>query len=226
MGDTSQADLIRQDIERRLAEEFDFSKASNKQIAVKEFVENNPELNTTPGKLQKAYYPILKEYAGRKGIKVASRKKQLLKPNPQMIGGDMEATINPVPQIENSQPQIAMNQPSIPGEPQQMMVQHDIEGVKASINAFYLVVKSFFAPQAELLSEEEKKSLGSIWLPIFNKYLQNEKSIILVAVASSIGIVAPKLMKGRPKKKEQKKESTQEEKQLDPTLEKKDGFDV
>jgi len=33
-------------------------------------------------------------------------------------------------------------------------------------------------------------------------------------------------MKGRPKKKEQKKESTQEEKQLDPTLEKKDGFDI
>ena len=214
MGEISQADLIRQDIETKLAAGYDFSKSSLKQSAVKEFIESHPELETTVAKLQKAYYPILKEYAKKQGVNIASNKKRLLKPNESMLHGDMDTTISPVPQIV--QPQIQqpmMNQESV--QPvHTMTIEHDIAGVSASINAFYLVVKTVFAPQAELLTEEEKKSLGSIWLPIFNKYLQNEKSVILVAVASSIGIVAPKLVKGRKLKKEKDAEKNE-----DPNLE-------
>ena len=225
MGETSQADLIRVDIEQKIAEDYDFSKTSFKQKAVNDFVENHPKLNTNVSKCKKAYYNILKEFEKSGGLKVASNKKRLLKPNPQMISGDMDATINPVPQ-QVQQPQLVQT-PQVAGMPPTqeapMMVQHDIEGVSASINAFYIVVRMAFAPEADLLSESEKKSLGAIWLPIFNKYLQDEKSIIAVAVASSLGIIVPKLAKGRAlmKSKEPKKEETKEEKEekiLDPTI--------
>lgn len=229
MSDISQADLIREDIEKKLKDNYDYSKSSFKQKAVNEFVSSNPELNTTFEKAKKSYYKILKEFEKSEGIQVASNKKKVLKVKSQMIHGDMDSTISPVPQqVAQSQliNQNAMN-PNETSTP--MLVNHDIEGVSASINAFYLVIKTIFAPEAELLSDEEKKSLGSIWLPIFNKYLQNEKSIILVAVASSVGIISPKLMKGRKLKKAKepkKQEPTPKEKQLDPTLEKMDGFDA
>lgn len=46
MAETSQNDLIREDIENRIAEGYDFSKQSYKKKAIEEFVENHPELNT------------------------------------------------------------------------------------------------------------------------------------------------------------------------------------
>jgi hypothetical protein len=172
-SEISQADLIRVDVEKRLAESFDFSKASNKLIAVRELIESN-QMDTTPAKLQKAYYPILKEYAKEQGVEVASKKKKVLQVNSSMVGGDMGASINPVPkQVPQSpnQPQLTSNSMGMdPNFPSSMIaVQHTPEEVSAMCNGFCLVIRSAFAPEAELLSDDEKKALGNIWLGLANK---------------------------------------------------------
>jgi len=216
MGEISQADLIREDIETKISENYDFSKTSFKQQAVNAFIKKNPELNTDFDKAKKSYYKILKEFEKQKGLQVASNKKRLLKPNPEMLNNDMETTINPVPQISN-QPQLL--QPQIV-EQQQINPKnkgnHDEKAVSAALTAFYLVLRTGFAPEAELLSDDEKTSLGKLGKPIFDRFFGENEELIVCFLGIG-GVFVPKLAKGR----KIKKEKTSKEKQK----EKFDGFD-
>ena len=56
-------------------------------------------------------------------------------------------------------------------------------------------------PDLENLSEEEKDSLGKIWLPFFNKYLSDKYSEILIPVFATAGIFLPKITQARKIKK-------------------------
>lgn len=73
-------------------------------------------------------------------------------------------------------------------------------------------MRSGFAPESDLLSDEEKTSLGRMWTPIFQRYFTEDYQVIGVAVIGTAGILIPKLAKGRKIKKE-KESKEKEEKQ-------------
>jgi hypothetical protein len=76
----------------------------------------------------------------------------------------------------------------------------DQESVSATLNALFLMFR-FSYPDLELLTKEEKESLGKVWLPAFNKYLTENWALIGVPIFATAGIFLPKLIEARKKKK-------------------------
>lgn len=155
MPELSKNDLIREDIERRLDEEYDFSKQRYKKKAVEEFVENNPELNTNYSKISKVYNSILKEYSKKTGIQIVKNKKQLLKLSSITTNNDMDAIINSVPQqMENMQlqpmtnPNNISNGPLSQQNPSEITFTYDNESVSTTIQELFMTLKTIIPPDA------------------------------------------------------------------------------
>ena len=215
--EASQADLIRQHITDQLARGVDYKNKSTRRTDVQEFIKNHPELKGSEKNISDHFGKILKSIA--KDNKIPTEqigiKPRIPKVNQAMISqmSDMDATLEPRPQAalvgapQVAQPQIAGHQ-----EGQKMPVQYDEKGVSATIDAFYLILRSGFAPESDLLGDEEKTSLGRMWTPIFQRYFTEDYQVIGVAVIGTAGILIPKLAKGRKiKKDKQVKERKEEE---------------
>ena len=217
--ESSQADLIRDHITKQIANGVDYKNRSAKRADVQEFIKNHPELKGSEKNISDHFGKILKSIAKENKIPTeqVGIKPRTPKVNQSMISqmSDMDATIEPRPQaVLVGAPQVA--QPQISGQPvqegQKMPVQYDEKGVSATIDAFYLILRSGFAPESDLLSDEEKTSLGRMWTPIFQRYFTEDYQVIGVAVIGTAGILIPKLAKGRKIKKE-KESKEKEEKQ-------------
>lgn len=83
------------------------------------------------------------------------------------------------------------------------------KNVGATIKAIFGGMR-FFYPALEVLSDEEKEDLADLWLPFFERYLQNDYAIILIPLFASAAILSPKIKKAKAEKEKNKKSSKKE----------------
>jgi len=163
----------------------------------------------TRSTIQKAFKQVVKENKKLNPIDYGIGKKI-----PRFIT-DLDAKISPEPQAGAAEPkEKPAEQPSQYPTPQ--YINFDERGVAASFNAIFLMFRLAY-PDLELLTEEEKNSLGKIWLPAFNRYLTEKWAIIGVPFIATVGIFLPKIIKARRLKKTEEKEEkeTKEKEQKD-----------
>jgi len=154
----------------------------------------------------------------QKALKIVVKERKL---NPQDYGigkkilrfnTDLHAQITPEPQpgAADSTPkaQTTTVTTEVPVTAPLPIQNFDEKGVAASFNAIFLMFRLAY-PDLELLSEEEKDSLGKMWLPAFNRYLTEKWAIIGVPFVATVGIFLPKIIKARRLKKAEEKEERQ-----------------
>jgi len=128
---------------------------------------------------------------------------------------DMNATIKPEPQgpiLENNPVEI-VNEEIIQQNPQSIQPQikneHiDVAAVEAAFEGLWTLLKLLWP--LESLTKEEKESLGSMWLPVFRKYLTENWTYIGLPVIVTIGIFTKHIKEARDKKKKREEKENQE----------------
>ena len=225
----SQADLLREWIEKRISEDYDYSKTSYKKNDRITFCKAYPELNTSEAKIRKHYDKILKEVGPQKGKTPAEMGIKKPKVNPAMLNSssDMNGIIEPRPQAEILQPN-SPNQTQIPDQPGmnppgQPYVNPNmtIDSVGALCQGGMAGIKAIL-PDLELLDDEEKKSIGAILLPPLSRIQDERIQLYLLPILGVLGIIGPKIAKAI-KSKKQKNLQKKKESQTEPVEKPKDA---
>lgn len=218
----SQAEILREHINFKFDNNFNYSTKENRSFDVKEIMQKYKKLvNTDYKKLQTHHFKILQDVMKKR--KIDPRTMGLAKKIPKFVPpSSFEPTITPKPQEVTAPPPsrapLGYQQVPTAGYPPQVAPQKEpfIKftpiGVAATFNAGYLGLKAFF-PYAKDMSEAQQQSLGEMWTPIFNKYLP-EKWEIVLAVVATIGIFGGLVAEGR---REQKKKEPKEKIEPPPT---------
>ncbi len=220
-GKKSLADLLRNHIREQLAQNYDYSLASNRKADIEIFISRN-QMNLDKKQTAKSIRPshdkILDEQLKNKGIDPKSLGRVSKKPR---FNSDLNPKITPEPQagVVDSSPKPKAGQEPIPqgGVVPVVPETFDVKAVSASINSLYLMLRTIY-PDLELLTDEEKESLGSLWKSAFNKYLTDNFAEIVIPLMATFGIFAPKILEARKKKKERSgiiKETTTETQKSD-----------
>jgi hypothetical protein len=172
----------------------------------------NLDKKQTAKSIRPSHDKILDEQLKNKGIDPKSLGRVSKKPR---FNSDLNPKITPEPQagVVDSSPKPKAGDPIpqggiVPVVPETF----DVKAVSASINSLYLMLRTIY-PDLELLSDEEKDSLGSLWKSAFNKYLTDNFAEIVIPLMATFGIFAPKILEARKKKKERSgiiKETTTE----------------
>jgi len=203
-GKKSLADLLRNHIREQLAQNYDYSLKSNRKADIEIFIQRN-QMNLDKKQTGKSIRPshdkILDEQLKNKGIDPASLGRTPKKPR---FNSDLKPNITPEPQagVVDSSPKTKGTPPvGQAGVVQVVPETFDVKAVSASINSLYLMLRTVY-PDLELLSEEEKDSLGALWKSAFNKYLTDNFAEIIIPLMATFGIFAPKILEARKKKKE------------------------
>ncbi len=221
---SSLADLLRNHINSKLQKNFDYSLASNRKQDILDFIEankatlNKEQLNVKT--IRPSHNTALDECLKNKGIDPQSIGRKTKKPK---FMGDMKPTITPEPQAgavdQTPQQKPTGAQVGQVGvgevQPTQAII-FDEKAVSATLNAFFLMFKMGY-PDLELLTNDEKESLGKVWLPAFNKYMTENWAMIGIPFLATMGIFIPKIVEARKKKKirESKEEGLEKQKEID-----------
>lgn len=208
MSQISQADQLRIFTDEKIKSNYDFTVKSKRVAAINEFIEKfNKDLpkekHITFQNVRPHFNQILDQQLENKGIdpKILGRKSKKPKFNT-----DMNAKINPQPQAGNldeskgdkSKPITATTQAGAPVIPA-----YTPEAVGATFAALVLAIKSAF-PAMKLLTPDQEKSLGTMWMPAFNIYMKDEKMMIIgVPLIATIGMILPNIIEARKVKKSQ-----------------------
>jgi len=222
----SLADLLRNHINANLAKNFDYSLATNRKQDILNFIESHKlVLDKHQQKIdtiRPSHNTALEKCLKNKGIDPASIGRSKRTPK---FSGDLNATITPAPQagavdttVKTGTPVQGVDQTGqVIVQPQVMIF--DEKSVSATLSAIFLMFR-FAYPDLELLTDEEKDSLGKVWLPAFNKYLTENWAIIGVPLFATAGIFLPKLIKARKAKqmREGKGETKAKQQEIDSKL--------
>jgi len=203
----SLANLLRDHINEQLGKNFDYSLATNRKQDILNFIESHKlvldkhqlKIDT----IRPSHNTALEKCLKNKGIDPASIGRSKRTPK---FSGDLNATITPAPQAgavdttvkTGAQVQGVDQAGQVIVQPQVMIF--DEKSVSATLSAIFLMFR-FAYPDLELLTDEEKDSLGKVWLPAFNKYLTDNWAIIGVPLFATAGIFLPKIIKARKAKK-------------------------
>jgi len=200
----SLADLLRNHINDQLGKNYDYSLASNRKQDILNFIELNKDKlekkQVNVNVIRPSHNSALEACLKNKGIDPASIGRSKRTPK---YSGDLKATITPEPQAGSVD--TTKKTPPVQVSPTgEIIVQaqtpiFDEESVSATLSAIFLMFR-FAYPDLELLTKEEKDSLGKVWLPAFNKYLTDNWAIIGVPLFATAGIFLPKLIEARKKK--------------------------
>ena len=204
-GKKTLADLLRNHIRDQLNQNYDYSLKSNRKADIEIFIERNKkDLNKsqTTQTIRPSHGVILDECLKNKGIDPSSLGRTSKKPK---FNSDLKPTITPEPQagVADSSPKSKGGTPVQVGQAGVVQVvpeTFDVKAVSASINSLYLMLRTVY-PDLELLSDEEKESLGALWKTAFNKYLTDNFAEIIIPLMATFGIFAPKILEARKKKK-------------------------
>ncbi len=217
------ADLLRNHINDQLQKNFDYSLATNRKQDMLNFIELNKsklEKNQTIDAIRPSHTRALDACLKNKGIDPQSLGRISKKPK---FMGDMKPTITPEPQagavdqtVKQKPTGAQVGQVGV-GEiqPAQPII-FDEKAVSATLNAFFLMFRLGY-PDLELLTNDEKESLGKVWLPAFNKYMTENWAIIGIPLLATLGIFIPKIVEARKKKKirDSKEEGLEKQKEID-----------
>jgi len=135
---------------------------------------------------------------------------------------DMKTTIKPKPQsfaFEKSPVEAVNEGIQQQQEPQQVQVQSQIkndsiepEAVASVFEGFWILLKLKWP--LEDLTNEERESLGRIWLPIFQRYFTEHWAYIGLPFIATIGIFGKHIIAARRIKKENQLKAIEEEKEV------------
>jgi len=205
-GKKTLADLLRNHIREQLNQNYDYSLKSNRKADIEIFIERNKkDLNKsqTSIAIRPSHGVILDECLKNKGIDPSSLGRTSKKPK---FNSDLKPNITPEPQagLADTSPKTKGGAPVVPvgqaGVVPVVPETFDVQAVSASINSLYLMLRTVY-PDLELLSKEEKESLGALWKTAFNKYLTDSFAEIIIPLMATFGIFAPKILEARKKKK-------------------------
>jgi len=226
----SLADMLRNHINEKLEAKFDYSLASNRRSDIENFIEQNKSaLDKNQVKvtaIRPSHTRLLDECLKNKGIDPTSLGRNTKKPK---FNSDLNPVITPEPQAglndttknpkEIPNQKIGLNGQPVNVNPDGSVIvpAFDEKAVSATFSAFVLMLK-LNCPDLELLSDEEKDSLGKIWLPFFNKYLSDKYAEIVIPVFATAGILLPKIAKARRIKKEKEGQEEKQETKPDKNL--------
>jgi len=214
-------DLLRNHINDQLQKKFDYSLASNRKQDILNFIEANKDKLTKEQLNIKTIRPshntALDECLKNKGIDPQAIGRKSKKPK---FMGDLRATITPEPQAGTVDQTPKPIPPTGASVVQAQPIIFDEKAVSATLNAFFLMFRLGY-PDLELLTNDEKESLGKVWLPAFNKYMTENWAIIGIPFLATLGIFIPKIVEARKKKKvrESKAEGLEKQKETDSKLE-------
>jgi len=224
--DKSQADTLRDHLNLKLDQKFDFSQTSNVTADIKSFIETNKKREWTEPSVRASYNRLLQQLAKNRNITLEHLGKKTKRPK---FNKRLQSTITakPVGTIEQTtgepaQPQKIMVDKD--GKPVQQIVRQwenfDAEGVSATLNAFYLLIRVTY-PELEALTPDEKTSLGRMWLPAFQRYLTENWAYIGIPFLATMGIMLPKIADARKKNKAKKEDTPENKKAAEEQKEKK-----
>jgi len=227
----SLSDLLRDHINEKIDGGIDYKQKSTITADIKSFCQKHPTRKFEESKVRPSHYKILNECLKNKGIdpKSLGRLKQRPKFNKglaskisakptdtsaamQQKGGAGQAAL-----VKKKIKRIVYDKDGKPiGEAEVesfvsqdgTRIYHDWEhfdeaGVSATLNAFYVMIRVTY-PELESLSDEEKKSLGKMWLPAFKRYLSENWAYIGIPFIATIGMMLPKVAAARRLKKGEK----------------------
>jgi len=217
------ADLLRVWVSNRMNEKYDYSLTTNRKQDILNFIEahkgklskDQQRVNT----IRSSMTPILDQEYKKRGLDPTSMNRSAkglkrglhynsdlnptITPSPQAGANDTSPKTKPIPTDPSLTPQGQI--PIIPA--------YDQEGVSATFSALFLTFRLAF-PDLELLTPEEKTTLGKMWLPAFNLYMSNEKwAVIGIPCMATLGIFLPKIVEARKKAKIRKSKETGLERQ-------------
>jgi len=223
----SLAELANSWITEKVKSKYDYSTATSRQQDIQNFMNANKdkisEEQFKTKTIRDSFMPQLKKVLARfnidpKTLGLDSKKK--LKYNPKI-----NATITPDPQSgktdESPKEKPKQIQTGVidPNTGQQMVVPEvfDEQAVSAVFSALFLTFR-MAVPDMELLTDEEKVTLGKLWKPCFNLYFSQEKwAVIGIPFLATLGIAMPKILEGRKKGKirKSKEEGLNRQKEID-----------
>jgi len=211
----SLADYVRFWIDDRIKEKYDYSSATSRQQDIQNFMKAHkdkiPPDQLTTKKIRDSHLPILKVQLDKAGIDPKSlglQGQKRLRYNPKI-----NATVIPDPQAGkvDSTP----NKSALGGAQGVQGVQQgsggipvviapevfDEKAVSAVFSALFLTFRMAI-PDMELLTDDEKETLGKMWKACFNLYFSTEKwAVIGIPLIATMGIFIPKVTEGRKKGK-------------------------
>ena len=223
----SLAELTNNWITEKVKAKYDYSTATSRQQDIQNFMQaHKSQISEEQFKLKTvrdSFIPQLKKVYNRFDIdpKSLGLDKKKLKYNPKI-----NSTITPDPQsgkTDTSPKEKPTGQIKTgvidPNTGQQMVVPEifDEQAVSAVFSALFLTFR-LAVPDMELLTDNEKESLGKIWKPAFNMYFSNEKWAMLgIPTIATLGIALPKILEGRKKGKirKSKEEGLLRQKEID-----------
>ena len=238
----SLSDLLRDHINEKLEQKFDYSQRSTITADIKSFCEKHSTRKFDEKKVRYSHYKILNQCMKNKGIdpKSLGRQKRTVKFNkglaskitPKPVEGSVETTTDKKGEQQLQKRKIKRIVYDKDGKPigeaevesfvstDGQRVYHDWEhfdedGVSASISAFYIMIRVAY-PELEALTPEEKHSLGKMWLPAFKRYLSENWAYIGIPFLATMGMFLPKIAAARREHKlaspEDKKKKTETDK--------------
>ena len=195
---------------------YDFTSKYNRKTARQGFIDNyNLDQKKGSDIFNHAFPKFLRKNRLKKKDFLETR---LQKPK----DSDMTATIKPKPQscaFEKSPVDIVNEEVQQQQESQQVQTQPQIknehiapEAVEASFDGILIILK-FWWP-LEDLTKEEKETLGRMWLPTFQRYLNEHWAYIGLPLIAAIGIFGRHIIKARRIKKENQLKAIEEEKEI------------
>jgi len=233
----SKSQLLADHINEKLAAKVDLTSIDARKKDFAEFLKKYPK-----GEFSKSLYiDILKREIIRKGYDPrAYGLSQGKIPSFQSSQRDMKSTVTPKPTEARQQTQVGApftpqpttgvqtpqllappgaTQAELKTEAAKYVIAYTATNVGVTLKAFYSVLKLKWE-FLEDLTNEEKDTLGELWLPAFQRWMQGEYSIIIIPLLATLGLLSPKIKKaqriakaqgkGEKESKEKKTESKAE----------------
>ncbi len=205
----SKAEQLREWISKKLDVKADLASLDGRKKDFEEFEKLHP--NEKFAKEQ--YLNILKTELKKKRIDPRSYGLSKTIPSFKKQGSDMKVTNEPSPQPQPASPPSQQKQapqgeqkPATQEElkeqiPKDFAMHYTEENVGVTIKALYMSLRAKWK-YLEDLNDEEKKTLGELWLPFFEYYLKTKWAIVVIPLLATIGMITPKIQRAQKIQKE------------------------
>lgn len=223
------SDLLREQIKQAISNGEDLTQPSNRTIFLKNFIEKNKDNKIVPDNIRTirgTASPIFEKEIGRENLEIKKQNHKTTKYNSKLASEIVAKTTEKKSGIkdekkddskkEQKTDETKTDQAKKEAGVREPIYDHwDAMGIGALFQAMLMPLRAAW-PEMEGLSDEEKKALGEMFLPGFQRYGDEKLQYLVLPSIGAVGILAPKVIKGRKlhKEAEQKKKKLAENNKL------------
>jgi len=195
----SKSETLRQWINDKLDNQYDYSSVNNRSIDFNEFLNSHDDFNERQHK--PLYHYVLKKELEKRGYNLQNCG---LSPTKKQES-DMIAIVTPEPQFSSMPMSEPNDEDSTVHKPKLEPIQEPIE---ISVKTVGFVCKFVFDlaklryKMMDNLNDEEQDMLGQIWRPVFQRYLVNDKAMLVIAVFCTLAMLSKKAVESKRREKE------------------------